>query len=590
MPTYRETYLKDFVADQILNAYRSLSGVSKAVGVDVRESDRPEFGDFSTNLAMIEANRQGLNPRALAENLIEAMGKSLSKEDFTSWEVAGPGFINLFLTPRRVQSTLRSILADGTDYGRRPPIGDRTLQVEFVSSNPTGPLTVGHGRQAVLGDVLATLSEWIGYDVHREYYFNDEGRQIELLADSTAERILEIGFGIEPDIPENGYEGEYLKEIAREILDEDNEVAEAIEEIRKEKPQELSRARLYELVDPELLRHEATERIIRTIKEDLDTLGVRFDTWFSEATLHRSGEVGAALDALEASGGTYPKDGAVWLKAEEYGGAKDSVLIRSDDRPTYLMVDIAYHINKHERGFDRVLNVQGADHHAEQTCVKAALRILGYPEAWLSYAGHQFVSLKEKGEVLKMSTRAGRFVTLRDLIDELGKDVVRYFMISRKPEAHLEFDLDLARAESLDNPVTYIQYAHTRIASVFRKAGEPEVDWAGVDLSPLVEPEELDLIKSLDRFPEVVRNAAYDFAPHLLVLLINRTAEQFTRVFGKQINQDLKKIALQIAQSRLIIRKFDLVAIAEPPQNVILHLKDFTVFVFSSRFVENLGK
>ena len=492
--------------NQILEACRSFPGMPKTVSVDLRPSDRPEFGDYSTNVAMIEANKQGLNPRALAEDLTRAMADSFSTEDFEKWEVAGPGFVNFFLTPQRIQSALGSILADGADYGRRPPIGDRTMQVEFVSSNPTGPLTVGHGRQAVLGDVLATLSEWIGYAVQREYYFNDEGRQIDLLAESLWARHRATR-EMEYQIPVDGYHGSYLEDIAREIDEDPEEFLEGLKFVSFEAmPDEVRTA----------YREQAVARMTARIKDDLNLLGVRFDRWFSEATLHRSGEVDAALDALRAAGGTYKKDGAEWLKSEEHGGAKDSVLVRSDNRPTYLMVDIAYHIDKHERGFDHVINVQGADHHAEQSCMKAAMRILGYPEEWLSYAVHQFVSLKEGGETLKMSTRAGRFVTLRDLIDELGKDVVRYFMISRKPEAHLDFDLDLARAESLDNPVTYIQYAHTRIASVFRKAGEPEVDWASVDLSPLIEAEELELIKSVDRFPEVVRTAARDFAPHLL--------------------------------------------------------------------------
>jgi len=493
-----------------------LEGADPPVQIDVRLSDRPELGDFSTNVAMVLASQQRIRPRRLADRLAEQMAKTLPDADIARVEVAGPGFINLFLTAECVQGVLRRILSDGTGYGRRPRIGHRKIQVEFVSSNPTGPLTVGHGRQAVLGDVLATLSEWIGYDVHREYYFNDEGRQIDLLTDSTAERILEAAFGIDPEIPEDGYEGEYLQDVARVILEENDEVAAAIERVRGEKRDPISRANLYEALDPAVLRHEATERIIRTIKDDLALLGVRFDTWFSEAALHRAGAVDAALAALRERGSVYEQDGAVWLRAEERGGAKDPVLIRSDGRPTYLMVDIAYHIDKHERGFDHVINVQGADHHAEQSRMKAAMGILGYPGSWLSYAVHQFVSLKEGGETLKMSTRAGRFVTLRDLIDELGKDIVRYFMISRKPEAHLDFDLDLARAESLDNPATYVQYAHTRIASIFRKAGESDREWASVDLSPLAEAEERALIKALDQFPEVVRTAAEGFAPHLL--------------------------------------------------------------------------
>jgi arginyl-tRNA synthetase len=498
MAKYRNTYLKDFVVDRVLEAYRSVRGVSPTVEVDVRPNDRPELGDFSTNVAMVEANRQGLNPRSLAEELAQAMASFPSETDFAGCKAAGPGFINLFLATQRIQSALRSILADGTEYGRQTAGSGRKIQVEFVSSNPTGPLTVGHGRQAVLGDVLATLYEWLGYDVHREYYFNDEGRQIDLLAESLWARYRAL-LGDAHEIPEDGYRGEYLIDLARHLRGEMPDGFPAFDEEARG-----------------LFGSEAVARMTALIKEDLAKLDVRFDEWFSEATLHSSGEVSEALAALREHGGILEKDGAIWLKAEEHGGAKDSVLVRSDGRPTYLMVDIAYHINKRNRGFDRVIDVQGADHHTEQTCVKAALRILGYPEEFLDYEVHQFVSLKQKGEIQRMSTRAGRFVTLRDLIDELDKDIVRYFMISRKPEAHLDFDLDLARAESLDNPATYIQYAHTRIASIFRKANAPEADWADVDLSPLVEQEEIELIKTLDRFPEVVRIAAQDFAPHLL--------------------------------------------------------------------------
>ena len=554
MPAYRNTYLTDFVVDQILGACRSVPDMPKTVSVDLRQSDRPEFGDYSTNVAMIEANKQGLNPRALAENLTRAMAESFSEEDFVKFEVAGPGFINLSLTPRRIQSALGCILTDGADYGRRPPIGDRTIQVEFVSSNPTGPLTVGHGRQAVLGDVLATLSEWIGYRVEREYYYNDEGRQIDLLAESLWVRYREQ-FGEIHEIPEEGYQGDYLIPIAQRMK----------EKLRKRYPQFDEEARA-------VFREEAVRSMKEEITEDLGELGVSFNHWFSEADLHRAGKVDAALKRLALANGTYEQDGAVWLKAEEQGGAKDSVLIRSDGRPTYLMVDIAYHINKHERGFDHVINVQGADHHAEQSCMKAAMRILGYPEAWLSYAVHQFVSLKEGGETLKMSTRAGRFVTLRDLADELGRDVVRYFMISRKPEAHLDFDLDLARAESLDNPATYIQYAHTRIASIFRKAGDQKTEWASVDLSPLVEPEELSLIKRLDEFPEVVRIAAGDFAPHLLAEFALDLSRSFHAYYDKHriLTDDeglsQARLALLNAMQTVLRNGLDILGMAAPTE------------------------
>ena len=518
MRTYWTSYLKDFVLDRTLAAYRTLRGTEPGVVPAIKQPDRPEFGDYSTNLAMIVASQEGVPPRALADALVAALGADASDTDLIKAETAGPGFINLFLSPGRVRSALASILADGAKYGRHA-LGERQkLQVEFVSSNPTGPLTVGHGRQAVLGDVLATLSEWIGQDVHREYYFNDEGRQIDLLAESLWIRYREL-FGESREIPEGGYQGAYLADVAETVRQDIGDGWPDLDAEAKER-----------------FRQEAVTRMTAWIKQDLADLGVRLDTWFSEATLHRSGEVDAALGALRDRNGVYEADGAVWLKAEDHGGAKDSVLIRSDGRPTYLMVDIAYHINKHERGFDHVLDVQGADHHAEQSCMKAAMRILGYPDTFLDYAVHQFVSLKEQGEVLKMSTRAGRFVTLRELIEELGSDVVRWFMISRKPEAHLDFDLDLARSESLDNPATYVQYAHTRILSIFRKAeeeGATAVDWSRVDLSPLAATEELSLIKQLDEFPEIVRTAATTFAPHLLAEYSLRLSRSFHAYYDK---------------------------------------------------------
>ena len=509
------TYLERFIHDSIGDAYQKLRNTPLTVVTHVRPSDRPEFGDYSSSIAMIVASEEGLASRKLAADLVATIRDSLPTEDFAEVDVAGPGFINVFLAPTRIQTALRHILETGNSYGRQKRLGPKKLQIEFVSSNPTGPLTVGHGRQAVLGDVLASLYEWLGYDVQREYYFNDEGRQIDLLAESLWVRYREL-LGDPHEIPEDGYRGDYLKDVARQLRDEMPNGFPAFDEEAKEH-----------------FRSQAVARMTTRIKEDLGKLGVRFDEWFSEASLHKRGEVAAALQALEEKGGIYEKDGAIWLKAEEHGGAKDSVLIRSDSRPTYLMVDIAYHIDKKRRRFDRVINVQGADHHAEQTCVKAALRILGYPEGFLDYAVHQFVSLKEGGKTLKMSTRAGRFVTLRDLLDELGGNIVRYFMISRKPEAHLDFDLDLARTESLDNPATYIQYAHTRISSIFRKATAPDDNWADVDLSPLIEQEELDLIKTLDRFSAIVETAAASFAPHLLTEYALQLSKAFHAYYDK---------------------------------------------------------
>ncbi len=502
MASYRlETELKDFVREAVVTAYRSVPGLASPVPTgseprcDIRPSERAEFGDYSANLAMLEAKRRGLVPRELAAAIAQELDGSPGIERV---EVAGPGFINLFVAPSRIQDALRRLLLAGPAFGTWDIGREKRLQVEFVSSNPTGPLTVGHGRQAALGDVLASLFARLGYSVEREYYFNDEGRQVDLLAESLWIRYREL-FGETREIPEGGYQGEYLRDIAAEVQ---AAVGEAFPEFDDE-----ARRRF---------RGEAVTRISEGIRVDLDKLGIRFDVYFSETSLHAAGKVDAALASLRDSDAAYDKDGAVWLRADHVAGGKDSVLIRSDGRPTYLMVDIAYHLEKRARGFDRVIDVQGADHIVEQACMKAALAALGFPADFLGYAVHQFVSLKEAGVAQRMSTRAGRFVTLRDLVDDIGPDVVRYFMISRKPEAHLEFDLDLAKSQSLDNPATYIQYAHTRIASLFRKAGALAEGVEAADLAPLDSSDDLTLIKKLDLFPEIVRSAAEQFAPHFV--------------------------------------------------------------------------
>ncbi len=530
-----ETFLKGFVRKRVLAAYASLPGVSpedSSPWFDVRPSERPEFGDYSANLAMLVAKSRGAAPRSFAESIVAQLARRGEGSGIARAEVAGPGFINVFLTPSKVQESLRALLAVGSAYGRSDGGGGRRLQVEFVSSNPTGPLTVGHGRQAVLGDVLASLFARLGYGVEREYYFNDEGRQVDLLAESLWVRYREL-YGEARTIPEGGYQGEYLRGIAAEVRDT---VGDRFAEF-----------------DPEakrFFRTEAVSRISAGIRDDLQALGIRFDAYFSEATLHRDGKVDAALAALRRGGAAYDKDGAVWLRADHVRGGKDSVLLRSDGRPTYLMVDIAYHIDKRDRGFDRVINVQGADHVVEQACMKAAMDALGMPDDFLRYAVHQFVSLKEGGVAQRMSTRAGRFVTLRDLVGEIGPDVVRYFMISRKPEAHLEFDLDLAKSQSLDNPATYIQYAHTRIASLFRKAGALGEHAESADLSPLAEPDDLTLVKQLDLFPEIVRSAGETFAPHLVAEYALDVARAFhsyydrNRVLGEEDGTARARLAL----------------------------------------------
>lgn len=518
--------LKSSVREWLASAWEGLG--LPPVAVEVSPSDRPEFGDFSSNLALVGAKVAGVPPRELAARL----SASLDRGGLSRAEVAGPGFVNVFLKPEVLHGALKELLQGGG----RPLLPARAeqgrLQIEFVSSNPTGPLTVGHGRQAVLGDVLASLYAALGYEVAREYYFNDEGRQVDLLAQSLWARYREA-LGEASEIPEGGYHGDYLVGMGRDLKDRFG-----------------AQFATFDARTAKHLKEEAVSRISATIKDDLAALGVRFDRWFSEADLHRSGEVAQALEALRSAGGVYEREGAVWLAAEKHGGVKDSVLVRSDGRPTYLLVDIAYHINKRRRGFDRVIDIQGADHQTEQSSMKAAMRILGFPEEFLTYGLHQFVSIKEGGEAARMSTRAGRFILLHDLLDEVGRDVVRYFLVARKPESHLEFDMDLACAESMDNPVYYVQYAHTRIVSIFRKAQAEETDWETVDLSPLAAREELDLIKEVDRFGEVVEEAALGFAPHLVAeytLGLARTFHAYYvdhRVLGEPLPLMTARLAL----------------------------------------------
>ncbi len=537
--------LKKKVTDCIAAACNAV-GLT-GVAVEVTVPDRPEFGDFSSNIALVGAKIAHTSPRDLAARLIAALNTDL----FTTVEIAGPGFINLFLKPEAIQTALHDALAAGASFGHVDVGAGTAVQIEFVSSNPTGPLTVGHGRQAVLGDVLASLYENRGYRVTREYYFNDAGHQIDLLAESLWARYRELS-GEKHAIPENGYHGEYLIAIAHAVK---NEIGD-----RYSKFDEHARA---------FFAQAAVSRIEEMIRADLARLGVEFDVWFSERTLHQTGAVTAALDALRAAGGVYMRDGAVWLRAEDHGGAKDSVLIKSDGAPTYLMVDIAYHLNKHARGFAKVIDVQGSDHQVEQSCVKAALRILGVPDDFLSYAVHQFVSIKERGEKARMSTRAGRFVLLRELVDAVGADVVRYFMAARKPQSHLEFDMDLARAQSLDNPAYYIQYAHTRIASIFRKANL-DLDWSTVDLAPLTARPELDLIARIDRFPEVIDQGAREFAPHLIAEYALETARAFHsyydayRILGEDEPVTHARLALLAAVKTALGRALSILGMSAP--------------------------
>lgn len=465
--------------------------------IPVERAARPEHGDLSTRVAFVLARDLGASPAEIATRL----ARKLQEQRAFRTAAAAGGFVNVALRPEALHDLLRRVLADGGRYGRDNEGEGKTVQVEFVSSNPTGPLTIGHLRQAALGDVLAELYTQLGWRAVREYYLNDEGRQMELLAQSLWARFRQA-LGDEQPVPEGGYHGAYLVALGEELAREWGDVH----------PTWTDAARA-------AFRAVAVARMMAMIHEDLDAIGVRFDVWTKEGDLHRRGLVQEALEELKRRGAVYEKDGALWLASTRHGLSRDPVLIRSDGTPTYAMVDIAYHLDKARRGFDLVVDVQGADHVDEQRQVLLALKLLGLPDGFVRYCLHQFVTLKGEDGIQRMSTRAGRFLRLKDLVADVGRDVARYFMVMRKPGSHLVFDYELARDTSLENPVYYVQYAHTRIASLFReadKAGERPADLSAVDLSPLTDERELGLIKELDRFPDVVRVAAHAFAPHLL--------------------------------------------------------------------------
>ncbi|MDD5764456.1 MAG: arginine--tRNA ligase [Candidatus Bipolaricaulis anaerobius] len=465
--------------------------------VPIERTTRPEHGDLSTRVAFLLARELGAPPATIAAELAARLAADPS---FLKVQPAG-GFVNFTLHPTTLHSVLRQILSSGDRYGRGEEGEGKTVQVEFVSSNPTGPLTIGHLRQAALGDVVAELYAQLGWRAVREYYLNDEGRQMDLLAQSLWARYRQALCDDQP-IPEGGYQGAYLAEIGAELAQAWGNAHPTWDEAARA-----------------VFRSEAVARMMVMIHEDLDAIGVRFDVWTKEGDLHRRGLVQEALARLKQRGAVYEKDGALWLASTRHGLDRDPVLLRSDGTPTYTLVDIAYHLDKARRGFDLVINVQGADHVDEQRQVLLALKLLGLPDGFVRYCLHQFVTLKGEEGIQRMSTRAGRFLRLKDLVADVGRDVARYFMVMRKPGSHLVFDYALARDTSLENPVYYVQYGYTRIASLFReaeRAGERPPDLRTVDLSPLTDDRELALIRELDRFPDVVEVAAHEFAPHLL--------------------------------------------------------------------------
>ncbi len=475
---------------------------------------KKEHGDFATNVALKVAKSAGRGAREVAQVIAHAL--DLEAPFVERVEVAGPGFLNVFLTDEWLYDTLRAIVARGRAYGRADPIG-RRMQVEFVSANPTGPLTLGHARNAAIGDAVARLLENAGWDVEREYYFNDAGGQMDRFGASVEARYLQL-LGREAEVPEDGYHGAYVEELAREILQ-----AEGPSLADLDPAERLVR-----------LRDEGANRVLEWIRATLDRFLVRFDVYTSEATLAERGEIEQAIGALRASGHVYEHEGALWFRSTAFGDDKDRVLVRSDGRHTYFGADCAYVIDKFSRGFDHVLYVWGADHHGDVVRVRGAAQALGYDPDSVEMLIYQWVSFLRDGVPVPMSKRAGTFITIDELIDEVGVDAARFHLLMFSNDATINFDIEDVKRQSLENPVYYVQYGHARIASILRRAAAAGVELRPIeeaDLSALRHDAELDLLRALAEVPAELARAAELRAPHRLTHAAQDLAARFHRFY-----------------------------------------------------------
>jgi len=513
--------MKDLLRQQIGKALQACfdnktlhSGEIPEIQVEV--PGNPEHGDFATNLAMIMARTEKKAPRQIAEALVATLGASplLDKVD-----IAGPGFINFTLAPVCWYEVLDDITAKGPEYGISGAGQGQKVQVEFVSANPTGPLHIGHGRGAAVGDAVASILQAAGFDVQREYYVNDAGNQVATLGRSIWLRLREL-HGDQITFPEDGYQGDYIRKLADSLRDESPDV------IKREEVDAVKLCSAY-----------GVSKVLEWIAVDLEAFGITFDNWFSEQSLYDRDMVTTELAKLAQKGLSYEQEDALWLRTTDFGDDKDRVLIKSDGSPTYFASDVAYHMEKFDRGFERVIDVWGADHHGYVPRMKAVVAGLGHPPEALQVLLIQMVNLLRDGQPYTMGKRSGNFITLRDVVDEVGKDACRFFFLMRRSDSQLDFDLELAKRQSNDNPVYYVQYAHARVCSINRTATEQGVALPGhgtADLTCLTLAEELALAKHLARYPETVVGAAQSCEPHRIVYYLQELAAQFHSYYNRQ--------------------------------------------------------
>ncbi len=560
--------MKDYLRSQIRDALSVLGDVPDDFDVTLEAPAREEHGDLATNTALRLGSVLEDNPRSIAEALAERLREQVDPRRIKSVEVAGPGFINFRFATDYLFDGLADLLAAGDTFGRSDEGDGASAIVEYVSANPTGPLTVGHGRNAVLGDTIANLLDWTGFDVTREYYFNDAGRQMRVLAQSVraryealvSEDVATKTITVDDDttvevpqsFPEDGYLGEYIVEIAEQVYEEHG-------------------ASLLTTESMAPFQEAAEAAIFADIEATLRRLNVDMDAYANEQALHDDGTVQEVLDGLDEAGVTYEEDGALWLKTTEFGKEKDTVLVKQSGEPTYRTPDIAYHTTKFDRDFDLMVDVFGADHHAAYPDVIDALDILGYDTDRVDVVLYQFVTLVRGGEPVKMSTRRANYVTLDDLIDEVGEDVTRFFFLMRSPDTHLDFDLELAQEESEKNPVFYLQYAHARICSVIDKAEEVGFSYEEeADLSLLTHEDEMALIKELLRFPQALQNAADARAPHFVPNYLRDVATAFSqfydncRIIGEDEDLATARMHLALAAKTVLENGLTVLGISTP--------------------------
>jgi len=539
--------LKNYLAE-IFNEASNKLAYLKNIKITFDIPKNESQGDLSSNAALLLSKQLKKPPRKIAEEILSSL--VFDKDIIEKTEIAGPGFINFYFTPIFIAQIIKPILTNPRSYGKSVKYSGKKANVEFVSANPTGPLTVGHGRNAVVGDTIANLLEWVGYEVDREYYFNNAGRQMRILGDSVKQRYLEL-LGNKVDFPEDYYQGEYITEIARKL------VTEYADKLVEEKPEGI-------------FKDKAEQEIFVEIKNTLQRIGIIHKIFFNENSLYEEGKIKDVLNVFKKKELSYEKDNAVWLRLAQLGNDQDKVIVKATGEPTYRLPDIAYHITKFKRNYDLMIDIFGSDHNATYPDVLAGLKALGYDESKVKVLIHQFVTITENGEVIKMSTRKANYVTLDQLVDDVGADVVRYFFNMRNISSHMNFDLTLARKQSEENPVFYLQYAHARISSIIKMVENEKLQPSTDNLNLLTTNEEQYLLKRLHQFENEVLLSAEFYETHRICTYLEELAAAFhkfytfCRILGSEKKLAEARLALAVATRAVIKNGLTILGVSAP--------------------------